>query len=290
MVYKQFRDMARRHLINDKLDQAIKGYEKALQVAGNYSLYERNKLLGELETAQHKKYFKSYPIAMDISLTTKCNLNCRMCRNKDRSWEINKKTFRDIIKFIPYLQYVNYMGGEVFLSKYFKQILKASSRNPHINQTLTTNGLLINREWASILLAEQVEVVFSIDGFTKNTYESIKIGANFHNFMYNIKIFTEMRNKIDPEKRADLKLNFMLLKENYQEVKLAPGFAEKYGFNVINILPNNVSGSVWSTFGGDIEMARGYYKDLLPFLKKEAAKKGIKVFNMIPPVCRKIAQ
>lgn len=50
---------------------------------------------------------------------------------------------------------------------------------------LSTNGMLLNRDWIDFFVEEGVELLISVDGADRSTFESIRRGADFERVMKN---------------------------------------------------------------------------------------------------------
>jgi sulfatase maturation enzyme AslB (radical SAM superfamily) len=77
-------------------------------------------------------------------------------------------------------------GGEVFLVDYFKDLFAKASSYPNIDQSIITNGLLIDSQWLDILSGSRVNLTFSIDTVVKKTYEHIRQPAVFEDLLDNL--------------------------------------------------------------------------------------------------------
>jgi MoaA/NifB/PqqE/SkfB family radical SAM enzyme len=138
-----------------------------------------NILLNENEIKERKIKLESKPRILEITLTNKCNLNCVMCSNiKMRDWDISDRLKDEIISLMPYLEQINWLGGEVFLYKDFEKLFDTAAQN-YVKQIISTNALLITEKIIKKLMHYDVELSVSIDGATKEVYEKIRAGGSF---------------------------------------------------------------------------------------------------------------
>ena len=81
--------------------------------------FYKNVLLNEMEISQKKIVLKSKPRSLIVYLTNRCNLKCKMCpfAVSQKKQDISKKTVKEIINLFPYLQHIQWIGGDVFLSE-----------------------------------------------------------------------------------------------------------------------------------------------------------------------------
>lgn len=142
------------------------------------------------------------PVAMTFALSNRCNLACVMC-TPELSSTLRRRAglpaisspyddefFDDLARFIPGLRYAKFLGGEPFLIPEHHRVwdlMLAAGSPPKIQ--VTTNGTVWNERVESVLDGFDVDVTVSIDGATKQTYESIRGGADFGLVVANIDRF-----------------------------------------------------------------------------------------------------
>lgn len=198
----------------------------------NEYLKEKNILLNEYEIGNKEVILKSKPRNLIVTLTNKCNLKCRMCRNiLEKPFEISSDYFIEVKKLVPYLQRIVWLGGEVFLyDKFFELFEFANSYK--IKQNISTNAILLTEDIIlKLIKSPDLELNLSIDSITKNIYENIRIGAKFEKLISNL----EMLNKfINNKTNIKLCLNVVVSKWNIKENFLNYiDFCEKYNFKQI---------------------------------------------------------
>lgn len=195
-------------------------------------IFEENRALNEKEIGLKSQVLASRPRLLMIVLTSKCNLRCIMCKRYSES-ETRQDTLPfEIIKQIyglfPYLEGINWQGGEVFLVDYFKDLFIKASERPNILQSIITNGLFIDEEWAEIIARSRVNLGYSIDAVTRHTYESIRRGARFDDLLESVD--TMCRAVSRRKGNANLFINTVVMRSNYRELHLFPQFCNKFGF------------------------------------------------------------
>jgi len=142
------------------------------------------------------------PIRLWIELTNICNLNCAMCLNK--SIPGNERGFMDFNLFKKIINegegfiydiYLHHRGESLLHPDIFKMIKYAKTKN--ILTRLHTNATLLTEERSYSLLASGLDFLsFSFDGYKKETYEKIRVGANFEKTLNNIKNFLLIKKKL----------------------------------------------------------------------------------------------
>jgi len=196
--------------------------------------YTLNKELSEQEIKEQRIILKSKPRKLAVILTSKCNLRCVMCpmthfrKAHKTDNTIPFEAIKQIYNFLPYLEWIDWQGGEVFVIDYFKELFLKAAAYPRITQDIITNGLLIDEEWAEIIVQNNVLLTYSIDSIRKETYEQIRRGARFEELIKSIEIINKYKERYNSKIR--LLLNAVVMKCNYQELYLFPEFCRKYGF------------------------------------------------------------
>ena len=169
-----------------RLGPAADAFARALEALPGDDLFLRNKLLNDLEICRGKTLLESKPIALGVTLTSRCNLKCVMCTAVKDSWELPWAAQQEVLSMLPYLEHIYWKGGEVQLYPDFEVLFDAAARHPRICQEISTNGLLLDSAWIRRLVCNKVELSLSIDGFTQGVYENIRKGGSFQTLMRNI--------------------------------------------------------------------------------------------------------
>jgi MoaA/NifB/PqqE/SkfB family radical SAM enzyme len=247
------------------------------------NLFLENKRLNKEEIRQKKSLLSSKFTSLICTLENKCNIQCIMCGVWRDPWSIPKKTFRQIIDILPYLEHVIWLGGEVFLSPYFGDLLEETKRYPYLEQRINTNGLLITEEWAEKLFQNNIELIYSIDGVTKETYEHIRRGGRFEDLLKSLNIIKEMRAK-NKSKRFNLRLNVVVMKSNYQELERLMDFAKDYDFENVQLIGIQGEDSPEHIFNGKPE-SKEILRQLDMIVKRlqsKANEYNIELLNCLP--------
>ena len=124
---------------------------------------------------------------IENSVSHGCNLKCIMCvlgkPVKKKEQEISKKIY-EYLKDLKLDTIVTGTCGEPFVDK--NTILDLAKNNKSKTIYITTNGTLLNKNDIEELAKCNVKLSVSIDGITKETYEKIRVGANFEKVLQNI--------------------------------------------------------------------------------------------------------
>ncbi len=216
------------------------------------------------------------PTALQIEVTTACNLNCEMCEHtfmKEIGRHLKLNEFKKIVDENPNVQVLNLTGmGEGLLNPEFMEMIEyAKSKGIYV--WFNDNFTLMTKEKAERILNAGVNfIVLSLDGATKKTYEKIRNGANFDLVTENFLELKEMRDKKGLNK-LKLGINMVVLKENYFEIEKIVRLAKKLGAD--NLMFVSI---VMSDNTGKLSLWNLNPKEIEPFV--EAAKKTAEKLNL----------
>lgn len=250
----------------------------------NYEeMFTANKELNEKEISEGRIVLRSKPRKLVVILTTECNLKCIMCWRIQYSSNFTPGVLEKIEILFPYLENIFWQGGEVFMVDFFKKILLKASKYPRILQTIQTNGLLIDDEWAGILSQNNIALYYSIDAVTKKTYEYIRRGGRFEDLIKSIE--TVNRHTQKHNNRVSLMINAVVMRSNYKELDLFPKFCKVYNFKSLRfeyVRPDTCFHEDIFTVNKDIEALK-YLRDTMPRIKERCAMLGIEVESCLEP-------
>lgn len=250
------------------------------------SVYLENISLNEKEFKDKKTVLESKVRRIMVTLTNKCNFKCKMCR-----WSIRKKVLtladkyiEQIVKLLPYLDYVAWQGGEVFLVDYFKDIFKKIIQYPHIVQEITTNASLITEDWAELISASNIRLIVSIDSLNKETYACIRKGGCLEEIIRNISLINKARERNNKTK-FDSGINIIVMRSNYKELELFVDFASQYKFNFLNFMYLvDTLASEEHIFEPPDSEAISYLRETMPKIIDRADRLGIRVCYEFEPL------
>ena len=166
------------------------------------------------------------PIKIEIEHTTICDKKCLFCEHtywKEEPTRVTFSKFRRIIDGIKSLQWINITGeGSGFLNKDFMRMLKYL-REKHINVNFVDEFDFFDEEISRQVIKLGINSIYvSFDGATKETYERIKVGCDFHKALTNIRNFLKMKEEMSSPFPV-LHFRFVVTKLNYMEM---PDFVE----------------------------------------------------------------
>ncbi|MBN2407444.1 MAG: radical SAM protein [Elusimicrobia bacterium] len=236
-----------------------------------------NKLLNMTEIIEGKEELRSFPRRLIVTVTSKCPLKCRMCEITDKSWELPGRTVDEICRLFPYLEFVQWLGGEVFMSDSFEYLFDKASGFPGLKQTMSTNGLLLDKRWAEKLAINGVGVTYSIDGITGDTYEAIRTGASFDRLIKSLGLLNDAA--LAKGSKSGISMNFVVMEKNVGEISGIVDFMKRNGISEVNISPLRYSDRQYEQrYNMILDRARESVADLM----FQAGSSGVVVNNCLP--------
>ncbi|MBX9652910.1 SPASM domain-containing protein [bacterium] len=180
-----------------------------------------------------------WPKHLEFHLSNKCNLQCVTCSGEFSSVIRAKREklppyspayddqfFEDLRKYLPHIEEAQFLGGEPFIIPEMYRVwdlLIESGLSPRCH--ITTNGTVFGPEIERILTSLPVSVNLSMDGITKQTFESLRVNAKLDRVIRNARRIRD----IVVARGFDFGFNFTLSRMNWHEFVDFLLFAESEG-------------------------------------------------------------
>lgn len=193
-------------------------------------LLERSEYLWPIQPVSQSDgycHYGEYMIGLDAS--TKCNLECIFCLrvfmellpdaqiSPDELERLAKEAFDGCSGISLSL------GAEPLLNTEFDKLIDILNAYPCVHTTMTSNGLTLSPKIAELLVTKGYkEISISMDGATKETFESIRKGGRFEHLIRNLRRLKELKEKYrSPYPRV--RFHFALMRRNIEEL---PAFVD----------------------------------------------------------------
>lgn len=174
-----------------------------------------------------------YPTIMDIENTQRCNYKCVMCiRFPEQRKDLTFEEFKKIIDEQFGLMEVKIQGvGEPLLNKdFFKMVDYAKKKWLWVRTTTNGSLLHVNDNYKKLVDSKIHDINISIDGATKDLYESIRVGGRFERIEENCRLINEYNNKV---KKTTIRAWVLLQKKNQHQFFYFPQFFSNLGFKEV---------------------------------------------------------
>jgi MoaA/NifB/PqqE/SkfB family radical SAM enzyme len=166
---------------------------------------------------------------LEMEVTTACYLKCIHCEHTyfDKSYlnqHLSLETFKKVLDNIPNLHWINLTGeGTAILNPDFTEMVKEVKRRGiylDFSHDFVKLDTFLALRW---IMCGVDRIYWSFDGCTKETYEKIRLGANFDKVCENIKIFVELKKRMKSP-IPEICFRFAFFKDNINEVTMIPSF------------------------------------------------------------------
>ncbi len=178
---------------------------------------------------------KSLPLYVDLESTRKCNLNCIMCcaaherrEGLYRDSDLDPKVFAKVLEIAPTLECLSLSAnGEPLMNHDLPDYIEALRRaNLELEIKMTSNMTLMREAVAERLICAGFDALgISMDGSCRETFETIRAGANFQKVIRNIRRLNDLKLAYGTQLP---RLHFSVV-GLYQNVKELPEIVELAG-------------------------------------------------------------
>lgn len=182
-----------------------------------------NVLLSYLEKKAGRSVVHSRPWKISLEVALSCNLRCITCNHATARFGgiMGVETFERAKPVLALAKVVNEVGyGEPLLDRHFVDKLQYV-KGLGAAVSAYTNAMLLTPEMSQRLVALQLDqLTFSIDGATKDTFETIRQGADFGQVLENIRQLHRVKVQRG-SKKPFLRANYVGMRRNIEELPLA---------------------------------------------------------------------
>lgn len=150
-----------------------------------------------------------FPIYLIVEPVSACNLRCPFCHQIDEKFTNNKQMMgnMDFELFKQIIDEASTSGtnaitltcrGEPTLHPKIGEMIEYCS-GKFLELKMNTNATRLNEKLIhQILKSGMTDLVFSVDSYFKEEFESLRVGANFEKVLENIKKFKQIRDEKYP--------------------------------------------------------------------------------------------
>lgn len=147
-----------------------------------------------------------FPSRLWIEATSHCNLACPVCLN--RQLPDKQKGYLDMATYCRIIDEIAGQARDIYLHHRGESLLHpqlgemiAYAKAKGLAVRLHTNATLLDEARSRILLDSGLDFIsFSFDGYDRQTYEAIKVGAKYDQVLGNIINFLKMKKQLGRDK------------------------------------------------------------------------------------------
>lgn len=143
-----------------------------------------------------------FPLNLDFEVTTRCNLACTFCTQPtltdaqlgDMPWDLFVRVADECERYQT--PAANFNGlGEPLLVRRLPEMIRYAKERGFIDVMFHTNGTIMTEAIADRLIDSGLDrIIFSVDSPDKQTYEAMRLNANFDSVDRNVRMFADRRN------------------------------------------------------------------------------------------------
>jgi MoaA/NifB/PqqE/SkfB family radical SAM enzyme len=184
----------------------------------------------------------SWPVHMQLELTSFCDLTCPVCPTgtgelRRRPEAMDPELVEALMEEVgPYLLTASLWGwGEPLLHPRLGDIL-ATVRGKNVLPILSTNGQRLAEEDVldALIREPPANLIVALDGLSDETLSAYRPGARLEPALTGVRRLAEMK-KERSQQWPVLHMRFIALKQNEHEVPRVEEFAARHGFEMVSI-------------------------------------------------------
>ncbi len=183
--------------------------------------------------------WSAHPWMMQVEVTNRCNINCTFCSRHStelKLGDMSPQLCDTVVELSSRVQEIALFGyGEPLMSRAFHTLLHRL-RCARIG--FFTNGLLMDVKMFRKILMTTARplsyIVFSVDGATAETYETIRTGSNFEKVWRNLCDVVKERDTLG-QSRPILRIEFVAMRDNVAELPQLVRMADQAGVDAIKV-------------------------------------------------------
>lgn len=208
-----------------------------------------------------------------------CNLRCQMCAFSGEPRKHNPPfTLGELEKladdFFPLaLQVVVGCGAEPTLHKECTTLIGMAKKRGVPAIGLVTNGQLLSESKLQTAIDNGLgELIVSLHGVRKDTYEKLMVNASYDRFLELLGTVKRLRAHSSASKLS-LRLNYTVCPDNIEELATLFDALGDYHFNVLQVRPMFDTGGAYTYSNSERHAAR--YNEIVQSLRRTCQERGV---------------
>jgi len=168
------------------------------------------------------------PTHLDLEVTNRCNLKCIMCFHSLAPDKLKPFGDMDINLYKKLIDEFSEKGGcslklmhrgEPLLHPDIVEMVRYAKDKGLIEVMFNTNATLLSPEMSKNLIEAGLDkLICSVDGCTKEVYESVRVGANFETVLQNIKDLQRIKKELNSE-TPKLRIQMVDTPKNHDQIE-----------------------------------------------------------------------
>jgi radical SAM protein with 4Fe4S-binding SPASM domain len=195
------------------------GWEKDLLKNSAYREYRR-----KWKEATEGQTVFGFPLFIEIEASYACNYNCIKCPRAysvlKPGGELSDELFEKLLKEAQEqnLYSINFShGGEPLLRKNLSDMVLKSKEAGILDILIHTNASMLTEEMSRRLIENGLtKINFSLDAFSRKTYDKVRPGGDFNKALKNIDNFLKIKKQFG-KSYPRVRVSFIVMNENRHE-------------------------------------------------------------------------
>ena len=268
-----------------------------LSEAEKASEYRSNMQTKIAEIRDGAAIISSKPTILYYTPSHHCNLQCVHCyQNSTRSLSVSRKDASDeILALLPVLTELIAGGGEPLILPLWRRFIANydPSRNPYLRFATTTNATILRDDMIQGLAKfHALNIIVSLDGATKDTFEAIRMFSHWDQFELNV---ARLKDITRSRYESSFSFNISVMKGNILElpdlVRYCTAWAAGFNYQPVVAYPWKQSLRCFNDPVGEtagwaeaLDEAKECLKDFFRVMAKEGAEGRISWETYLEPV------
>lgn len=225
----------------------------------------------------------SRPYLIDLEPNSRCNFRCTMCQVSEwargqRARDMTFEEFQSLQSLFNFVIEAKIHGmGEPLLHKEFFNMIEYLKSYSIWTRTSTNGSLLLaNNNIEKLVKSSLGEIQISLDGATKETYEKIRVRANFEKVTKGI---TELNSACERNNRKLTRMWVVLQKNNIHELSAFTELAKELKFKKLtfSLSLNDWGQELWREKNGSKGVALESVIDKIKELFQKSIGEGLEI-------------
>jgi|ETNmetMinimDraft_20_1059909.scaffolds.fasta_scaffold14624_3 radical SAM protein with 4Fe4S-binding SPASM domain len=173
-----------------------------------------------------KRFLFEFPLCVEIESSYFCNLKCPMCaremiETKDMEGTMSSSLYNKIIREAEKNKMPSIMlahEGEPLTNPFIADMVKQASEAGIMDIWLHTNANLLTEDMSEKLIRNGLtKINFSIDAFSEETYNKVRVGGDYNKVIRNIEAFLRIKDQLK-KKYIRVRVSFVAMDTNKHEM------------------------------------------------------------------------
>jgi len=201
-----------------------------------------------------------YPYLIDLEPNSRCNFRCTMCqvsewsrgqRARDMTFQ-EFKVLEDLFGFVVEAK-IHGMGEPLLHKEFFNMVEFLKTFSIWTRTSINGSLLLANNNIEKLISSSLGEIQISLDGATKETYEKIRVRANFEKVCKGVK---ELNSACEGANRSLTRMWVVLQQNNVHELSKFVDLANELKFKKLtfSLSLNDWGQEIWRDKNGNKEI------------------------------------